>query len=90
MGRSNLLHALKHLYAALGLTCFRGFVAKSVDIALHVLDLLLLPDVHRLLLRKLLGTQRFELTVIAGEQIDRFVLDMRDTRADLIEKVAIM
>ena len=90
MRRSDLLHTFEHLDPALRLARFRSFVTKSIDIALNVFDLLLLSSVHRLLLRKLLGTQGFELTVIAGEQIDRLVLDMRNARADLVEKIAVM
>ena len=90
MGRGNLLHAFEHLDAALGLARFRGFVSKSVDKALHVFDLLLLAGIHRLLQRELLGTQLFELAVVAREQADRAVLDVRDARANFVEEIPVM
>ena len=55
-----------------------------------MLDLLLLPDIHRLLQRELLGAQRFELAVVARVQVDREVLDVRDARADLVEEIAVV
>src|SRR5210317_2674798 len=86
----NLLHALEHLYATLRLPGFRGFIAKAINIALHMFDLLLLPNVHRLLLGKLLGAQGFKLAVVAGEQVDGFVFDVSDTCTDFIEKIPIV
>jgi len=50
----------------------------------------LLARVHRLLLRKLFGTLCLELAVVAGEQADRFVLDMRDACANLVEKIPVV
>ena len=90
MRRRNFFHALDHLDAALRLARFRCLVAKAVDEALQVLDLLLLPGIHRLLQRELLGAQLLELAVITGEQVDSFVFDVRDARTDLIEKISIV
>ena len=90
MGRGDLLHALQHLDAALGLARLGSLVPKPVDKALHVLDLLLLAGIHRLLQRELFGTQLLELAVVAGKQVNRAILDMRDARADLVEEIPVV
>ena len=81
---SNLLHTFQHLKPALGLAGFRRFITKSIDIALNMFDLFLLSNVHRLLQRKLLGTQGLKLAVITGEQVDRLIFYMRNARTHLV------
>ncbi len=69
---------------------FRSFVAKTIDIALDVFDPFLLVRKHCLLLRQLFGTLLLELTVIAGEETNLFMFNVRDTGTNLIEKIPIM
>ena len=53
-------------------------------------DVTLLARVHGLLLRQLLGTLFFKLAVIAGEDSNFLVFDMRDPGTNLIQKISIM
>ena len=90
MCRCNQRHSFEHLEPALRLARFRGLVAKPIDEALDVLNVLLLARIHGLLLRKLFCTLRFKLAVVAGKELQLSIFNVSDARTDLVEKIPVM
>ena len=90
MCRGYFCHAFQHLQPTLRLAGFRCLVAKSVHIALDMLNFGLLARVHGLLLRELLRSLRFELTVVARKQVQLLVLDVGNACTNFIEEISIV
>jgi hypothetical protein len=80
---------VEHLQTALANGPWRP-CSETIDVGLDMPNLLLLPAVHGLLLGQLLGSQRFELAVVAAVNANAMVLDMGDARAQRVEKVAVV
>ena len=90
MRGSNQLHTLEHLNAALGLFCFSGFGAETIDVTLQMCHALLLAFVHRLLLRQTGSALYFKGAVVTGVLEHILLFDMNDFIDDRIEKVTVV